>query len=274
MNFETNLDVLNWYEKQPRAVTPEFIGGINWQDVKRFPLDKSLVPVLIYMRDVEVLTDMYHQDLLRTPTGKDEVISKFMDRWGVEEITHGELINRFLNEAGIETGDAWKKQMQNQVPMFYKINTYLTTMLTNCVGRKFTGVHMTFGAINEISTLQAYRRLSEIANHPVLTKILREIMREESAHAQFYWSVARLELRQSERVQKLARFVIKNFWVPVGQGAKREEDSNYAIRTLFGTQDGLNWIDKNITQRIHQLPGFAELNTITERIRRISELTA
>ena len=66
MTFETNRDVLNWYEKQPRAVTTEFQNGIDWSDVKKHPLDPSFVPVLLYMRDVEVLTDMYHAELRRT----------------------------------------------------------------------------------------------------------------------------------------------------------------------------------------------------------------
>ncbi len=35
-----------------------------------------------------------------------------MERWGVEEITHGEVINRFLNEAGIETSE----QLENRNP--------------------------------------------------------------------------------------------------------------------------------------------------------------
>jgi hypothetical protein len=69
MNFETSLDVLNWYEKQPRSLTPEFISTIPWHEVKNYPLDKKLVPVLRYMRDVEVLTEMYHEQMQRTPTG-------------------------------------------------------------------------------------------------------------------------------------------------------------------------------------------------------------
>jgi hypothetical protein len=73
--FETNLDVLNWYEKQPRALTKEFLDSIRWEDVKKYPLDKRFVPVLFYMRDVESLTDIYYKQLLRTPTGKDKVIA-------------------------------------------------------------------------------------------------------------------------------------------------------------------------------------------------------
>src|SRR6185436_16018096 len=111
-----------------------------------------LIPVLLYMRDVETLTDMYHRELLRTPTGKDPVISKFMERWGVEEITHGELINRFLNEAGIETPRNWKAETHHGVSKIYRANTYLTTMLTNLIGKKFTATHMSFGAIHEMTT--------------------------------------------------------------------------------------------------------------------------
>ncbi len=95
MTFETNRDVLQWYEKQPRTLTKDFIENIAWGDVKDYPLDEKFIPILLYMRDVEALTDMYYDELRRTPTGKDPIISKFMERWSTEEQTHGELLNRF-----------------------------------------------------------------------------------------------------------------------------------------------------------------------------------
>ncbi len=158
MTFETKKEVLDWYEKQPRALTREFIDRINWKDVKNYPIDKKLVPVLLYMRDVEALTDMYYEELRRTPTGKDPIISKFMERWSNEEQTHGEILNRFLNEAGIETEEKWQNQVRGAVSNFYTINNRLITSLTNLVGKKFTATHMTFGAIHEMSTTQGYRR--------------------------------------------------------------------------------------------------------------------
>src|SRR5436190_8782086 len=102
MNFETNADVLDWYESQERSLTPQFIETLPWQDVRNSQLEDKFVPVLFYMRDVETLTEMYHQELRRTPTGKDPQISKFMERWGVEELTHGEVLNRFLIELGCD----------------------------------------------------------------------------------------------------------------------------------------------------------------------------
>ena len=95
MRFETKKEVLDWYEKQPRTLTDEFIGNIPWKDIKNYPLDKKFVPVLLYMRDVETLTDLYYSELRRTPTGKDPVIGKFMERWGHEEQTHGEASEPF-----------------------------------------------------------------------------------------------------------------------------------------------------------------------------------
>lgn len=127
-------------------------GKIRWSDVKNYPLDKRLIPVLLYMRDVETLTDVYYEELRRTPTGKDPIISKFMERWSVEEQTHGELLNRFLNEAGFSTDEKWQTNVIGSVSTSYTVTNYLITTLTNLVGKRFTATHMTFGAIHEMST--------------------------------------------------------------------------------------------------------------------------
>ncbi len=269
MGFETKKEVLDWYERQPRTLTDEFIGNIAWNDVKKYEFDGKLIPVLLYMRDVEVLTDVYYKELRRTPTGKDPIISKFMERWGIEEVTHGEVINRFLNEAGVETGDNWKAEVQNSVSLFYRANAYLITTLTNLIGEKFTATHMTFGAIHEMSTGQGYRRLMKMANHPVLNDILTAILREESAHTRFYASVARIELGRSEFAQKVARFIVNKFWAPVGQGAKPKKQTDYTIGTLFNGKEGFEWIDRNVTQKIQTLPGFAGLTKITDTVAKI-----
>jgi hypothetical protein len=270
MAFETIKDVYDWYERQKPVFTKEGIERIPWHDVRNYPLDERFVPVLLYMRDVETLTDMYHRELLRTPTGKDPYIGRFMQRWGVEEVIHGEVLNRFLNEAGVDTGDKWQPQVRKAVSNFYNFNTYLLTSLTNLLGRKFTATHMAFGAIHEMSTAQAYRRMGELAGHPVLSEILNGIIREESFHTHFYWSVAKLELRNSQAAQLIARLVINTFYRPVGQGSLHKSRTEYAIRTLFGGEDGLERLHKTVTQRAQTLPGLEALNKVTETIGRIT----
>ncbi len=271
MTFETNKDVLNWYEGQERTLTPEFISAIPWNRVKDHTVDERFIPILLYMRDVETLTDMYHRELVRTPTGKDPNISKFMERWGVEEITHGEVLNRFLNEIGYETDKDWQAQVRRAVSTAYNANAYLVTMLTHLIGKKFTATHMAIGAIHEMEAAQGYRRLMTLADHPVLTHILQAIIREESAHNKFYWSVARLELKKNEISRKIARFVIEHFWAPVGQGSLAKKRTEYLISTLFGDDDGLAVLDKTVTQRVRQLPGFEGITQINDRLGRIVE---
>jgi len=269
MNFETKREVLEWYERQPRTLNDQFLASIPWDEVRNYEIPPNLVPVLLYMRDVETLTDMYYRELRRTPTGRDPVISKFTERWGTEELTHGEVLNRFLHEAGVEVGESWQAQVQHTVTAFYTVYAYLLSAFTNLVGSKFTATHMTFGAIHEMTTAQGYRRLDEMANHPVLSTILKAIIREESAHTQFYWSVARLELQQSEFAQKVARFAIQYFWNPVGQGSKPREQTEYTVSTLFSGEGGIEKLDTTITKRVQQLPGFDGFTRITERISEI-----
>jgi hypothetical protein len=158
--FETDKEVLDWYERQPPAVTREFIDSIPWRDVSNYALNPAFVPVLIYMRDIEYFTDMYYHELLRTPTGKDPIIKKFMDRWRVEEDGHANLLNRFLNEAGIPTSGKWRAEAKARIPWSYTINTKLMYWAVKPFGKYFHGAHMAWGAINEITTMHGYRRLS------------------------------------------------------------------------------------------------------------------
>lgn len=269
MTSTTDKEVLDWYENQPRVLTDEFIESIEWAKVKDHRFDPRLIPVIKYMRDVETLTDMYHRELRRTPTGKDPVISKFMERWGVEEVTHGEVLNRFLNEAGVTSDPSWQSDVRSAVSNVYHLNTYLFTTMTNLVGSRFTGTHMAFGAVHEMTAAQSYRRMMELVDHPVLNVILKAIIREESTHTHFYWNMARLELEKSRFSRKMARFVVENFWYPVGQGSLAKDRTEYTVATLFGAEGGVEILDKTVTKRVGRLPGFAGVTKMTDKIGQI-----
>lgn len=264
--FETESEVLDWYERQPRALTKSFYDQIPWSSVRDHRLDPRFVPVLLYMRDVESYTAVYYEEMLRTPTGKDPVIRRFMDRWGVEESEHGEVLNRFLEEAGVETTEDWAARAKAAIPLRYTFENYVTSMVTNLFGDRFAGTHMVWGTINEMTTLQSYRRLWRMANHPVLEMILRAVAREESIHVKFYWTVARLRLERSKFARTLARNVIKKYWTPVGAGAKPQRDVNYLIATLFGGSEGVGFFDEQVSRRVERLPGFDGIDAVTRRI--------
>lgn len=264
--FETDKEVLDWYERQPRALSKEYVNNIKWNEIKNHQLNPAFVPVLIYMRDIEYFTDMYYQELRRTPTGKDPIIRKFMDRWSIEELHHGNLLNRFLEEAGVPTGKNWQVEADRNIPRLYKIGSYLVDYGARPFGKYFHGAHMVWGAINEITAMNAYRRLSDLAGHPVLKQLLIGIVQEESIHGSFYWNVARVKLNESQFSKMLAKFIIGKFWSPVGQGAKPKGETNYVMATLFPGKEGLQLFDEKIGSRIERLPGFGGFKGLTERI--------
>jgi hypothetical protein len=268
--FETDQDALAWYERQPRALSEPFLKSIPWSETPRYQLNSEFIPILFYMRDVESFTDIYHRELMRTPTGKDPIIRKFMDRWVVEEAQHATLLNRFLEEAGIPTGPRWEAEARAKIPTRYRVESLIIDYAVKPLGAYFHGAHMVWGAINEMTTLQAYRRLSQMAGHPVLTMLLRAIMQVETIHTRFYWNIARLKLDASRFSRGLARFIVGKFWAPVGQGAKPKREVDYLIATLFKGASGVSFFERNVNRRLQELPGFANFKPVTDRIARIA----
>jgi Rubrerythrin len=267
--FETDKDVLDWYERQPRALSKDYVNNIKWDEIKDHPLNPAFIPVLLYMRDIEYYTDMYYRELLRTPTGRDPVIRKFMDRWSIEELHHGNLLNRFLNEAGYPTEEKWQTEAMRKIPVYYKIQSYLLNIAVKPFGQHFHAAHMVWGTINEITALQAYQRLGELSGHPVLKKLLAGIVQEESIHTNFYWNVARVKLSQTKFSQDLARFIVSRFWAPVGQGPKAEHETQHVVRTLFRGASGLEHLKAKVEDRIARLPGFTGFTALTDKFRPI-----
>jgi len=79
----------------------------------------------------------YYSELMRTPTGRDPVIKKFMDRWSVEELHHGNLLNRFLEEAGYPTGKNWQAEAMRSIPRSYLVGSYVADYASRAFGTSF-----------------------------------------------------------------------------------------------------------------------------------------
>jgi hypothetical protein len=75
-----------------------------------------------------------------------------------------------------------------------------------------------------------------------------------------------VKLRETKFSRNLARFIIGQFWAPVGQGAKPAGEANYVMATLFPGNEGLDLFDRKIGNRIERLPGFVGFKGLTERV--------
>ena len=126
---------------------------------------------------------------------------------------------------------------------------------------------MTWGATHEYSTLTGYRRLWELAGHPVLEHILRGIVREEAMHAFFYWSVAKIKLTRNGFDRQLAKGILDRLWNPVGQEFKQKSQTDYVIHTLFSGSEGVEQVRRYVSDKIRQLPGFESMTRVDDRIK-------
>ena len=118
----------------------------------------------------------------------------------------------------------------------------------------FCAVHMTWGAINELTALTGYRRLAAVAGHPVLTELLECIMRDESRHFFFYYRQAELRLRRPG-ASRVARFLVDRFWGPVGSGVQPRAELEFLGRYLFAGPEG-RAAARKVDETIRRLPGF------------------
>ena len=113
---------------------------------------------------------------------------------------------------------------------------------------------MIWGAINELTTLTAYRRLAALAGHPLLSALLERIMLDESRHFFFYYRQAERRM-QRRLVARAARLIVDRFWSPVGAGVQPGAEMVFMARYLFGDDEG-RAAARRVDETIRRLPGF------------------
>ena len=190
---------LGAYVARSRALD---LTGISWDDVPRHPLAAEAVRTLRYMQDIESHTIVYLRELLATRAIDDPDVSTFLACWLYEETFHGLALARFLDAAGHPVGA--RERPRGQEPLVKRLEATAVAALPRW-WPDFCALHMTWGAINELTTLTGYRRLAQVARHPVLAELLERIILDESRHFFFYYRQAELRLRRpgAARVARL-----------------------------------------------------------------------
>ena len=136
-------------------------------------------------------------------------------------------------------------------------------MLGSMVMRDFVAVHMTWGAINELSTLTGYYQLIRRSSHPVLHQMLRRVIQDERRHFAFYRAQAKARLTDRPRAGRLVRSALKAFWTPVGAGPKTEEEVDALVLYLFGDSPEGREALRELDATIAEIPGLEGL-TLTQ----------
>jgi hypothetical protein len=233
------------------------LDDVPWDDVPRYPVSREVIRTLTYMQDIEFHTIIYLRSLLNTRAVDDPEVATFLACWVHEETFHGLAISRFLEAAGHPLPP--RAVPRGQEPVIKRLETWATSVVSKA-WPDFCAVHMTWGAINELTTLTGYNRLRAISGHPVLAELLEEIARDESRHFFFYYRQADTRLKRPA-VARVARLLVDRFWAPVGSGVAAPPELLFMAEYLFAGEEGRQAARK-VDETIRKLPGFADVKLL------------
>ena len=253
-----NVLDLDAYVGRSRALD---LHDLDWDANARYPLADEAVRTLRYMQDIESHTIVYERELARTRAIDEPEVSTFLACWLYEETFHGRAIRRFLQHAGHPTPERGRSRTS-----FAQRLESAATALVARAWPDFVAVHMTWGAINELTTLAGYQRLAALASHPVLSDLLERIVRDEARHFAFYYKHAERRLARPGAAW-VARLLVDRFWAPVGSGVAPDAETRFVASHLFGDAEG-RAAARRIDATIRRLPGFADVALVEAWIAR------
>src|SRR5262245_49363213 len=245
---------LEAYVARSRAIE---LSTFPWADVARSPVSPEAIRTLRYMQDIESHTIIYLRELLATRAVDEPDVATFLACWLYEETFHGLALARFLEAAGHPVGE--RPRPRGQEPFLKRLESVGVALLSRA-WPDFCALHMTWGAINELTTLTGYRRLAKLAGHPVLSELLERIMLDESRHFFFYYRQAENRL-QRPGAARVSRAIVDRFWAPVGSGEQAREELRFLASYLFSGDEGRAAVRK-IDETIRLLPVFASVRLV------------
>jgi rubrerythrin len=264
------------------------LSEVEWHRSEEAPLTPDEIRVLRYMMDIESHTVVFMRDLLATHAATDPDVTAFLCCWNFEELWHGEAFSRLLGEAGIDVApDAEPVSHDSRYPSRRMRNqwirrrlaaqgvlSHLGTLIGSAIAEEdFVAIHMTWGAMNELTTLTAYHRMIAKTDNVPLVQLLRSIIKQERRHFAFYRSQARRRLASSPRARRLVRWSLDHLWAPVGTGIRPQAETDFLVSYLFGDEDGRAAL-REMDRTIAELPGLTGTRYLSDAAEQIAGRTA
>jgi hypothetical protein len=249
------------------------LSELPWEEIPNHRLADGDVMCMHYMMDIETHTVIYLRDLLATRATNDPQVTAFLACWVYEELWHGEAFSDFLRAYGIEvpaepklpdgstpmpTRPRRTAQLREQLGIGHRL-AMVPSLLGSAAMRDFVALHMSWGAINELSTLTGYYQLIRRSEHPVLHQMLRRVIQDERRHFAFYRAQAKARLAGNRRAQRLVRLALKTLWTPVGAGVKSDEEVDALVLYLFADSPEGREAIRELDATIEEIPGLRGL---------------
>jgi rubrerythrin len=255
----TTLDPAPMRLVEPEALLAEMGAPLDpsdydWAGARPGMLSDEEVFQLTYAAQVEWGTEGTFASL---DISRDPVVRRFLRIWLAQEVVHADLLAEVLTRSGAAPVRPVHRERRHR---WGAARGKLLNQLARVgVGDDFFAVHMSWGAINELTTLRFYRVMRANTRSALLRSLLRDVMAQEALHYSFYRNAAVRRLEGNPRGQRIVRFALEHLWSPVGLGLRTRADVDRLMGGLFADRpDQVAQMD----HQIDRIPGLAGLDLI------------
>lgn len=230
-------------------------GDLNWAEAKQVGLTEDERFVLTYFSDIESQTIRYLRMLLQMKIAFKPDVSAFLTTWNYEEFFHGYELANLLAVCGHKLEENRIEQVKGRARLNEWLEMLFAPLLSKIFYHQFPAVYLSFGAIQEMTTLRGYERLQNVTRNPVLKTLCERIAKQERRHFAWYFNHARELLQQSRGAQRLARRLLEFNWVPVGAGVKTPSEVSRLFSIIFPGEFGRKLV-REVDAKMASLPGL------------------
>lgn len=231
------------------------VGDIDWEEARDVGLSEDERFVLTYFSDIESQTVRYLGTLLRMKLALKPAVSAFLMTWGYEEFFHGHALANLMAVCGFPLEEDRVDSVKKRAKLNEWLEAVFGPLLSRVFSNQFPAVYMSFGAIQEMTTLRGYERLRVITRNPALKTLCERIARQERRHFAWYFNNAKEQLAGSRLARLLARKLLEFNWVPVGAGVKSDDEVTRLFSILFPSDHGKRLV-REVDEKIGTLPGL------------------
>src|SRR5215468_6073756 len=228
---------------------------IDWEQAGEAGLTDDEKFILTYFSDVESQTIRYLKVLLGMKIAFIPSVSAFLTTWSYEEFFHGYELGRLMAACGSPLEEDRIESVTHKARFNEWLEAAFAPLLSRIFYNQFPAVYLSFGAIQEFTTLRGYEFLERYAQNPVLKILCERIAKQERRHFAWYFNHARDLLLESSGARILARKLLEFNWVPVGAGVKSPEEVKRLFTTLFPRETARDFV-REIDAKMGTLPGL------------------
>jgi fatty acid desaturase len=240
---------------------------LDWEEAKRVGLTEDERFVLTYFSDIESQTIRYMKMLLQMKIALKPAVAAFLTTWSYEEFFHGYELANLLAACGHPLEEDRVEKVKQKAKLNEWLEAALGPLLSRIFYHQFPAVYLSFGAIQELTTLRGYEHLHKYARNPLLRVLCERIAKQERRHFAWYYNHARELLSESRGARILARKLLEFNWVPVGAGVKSPEEVKRLFSVLFPAELGSKLV-REVDEKMGSLPGLDGLKLMTSYFQR------